>query len=872
MLKEGIELYFDEKIEEVLARLDAKREGLTTWQANKRLETYGHNVIAEKKKTTAVQIFLNQFKSLIIWILIIALGISALAGEYIDASVIGVIVILNAIVGFIQEYKAEKAIEALKKLTSLRARVIRDGEEKRIDASEIVPGDILVLDTGDKVPADARLIELSNLETQEGVLTGESTPVSKEIAIIKPNAQVAERKNMVFSSTIITRGHAKAIVTGTGLKTELGKIATMIQEEPEKETNLQKKLAGMAKWIAAATIIICLIVFIAGVLRGNAIIEMFLTSVSLAVAAIPEGLPAVVTIALALGVQRMAKRGALVRRLPSVETLGSTTVICTDKTGTLTFNEMTVKKIYVSGEIVEVTGSGYKPEGKFSHVPKGLDLILGIGSLCNNAKLKHDFTIIGDPTEASLITVAAKHDIIKENLEIKYPRSDEISFDSIRKRMTTVHEVDGKKTVYTKGAPDQIIRICTRIYDNGKIRKITRKDQELIMDRMEEFAGNALRVLAFAYKEDSKTKDYEKDLIFVGLQAMMDPPRINVKEAIAKCKSAGIKTVMITGDHKTTALAVARELGIEGKAITGEELDQIENLEKIVDEIAIYARVNPEHKMRIAEALQKKGHIVAMTGDGVNDAPALKGADIGVCVGSGVDVAKEASDMVLTNDDYSTIVNAVEEGRGIYDNIKKFVGYLLASNLGEVMVLFIATLLGWPLPLIAVQILWINLVTDGLPAIALGVDPVGKDVMNKKPRKTNEKIISKNMILTMLVLGILICAGALFVFYQTYAKFDDLNRARTAAFTTLVILELVKLYVIRSKYKVGIFSNKWLILAVISSFILQMLVVYTGLNFFFETVPLQMSDWILMMSVAVVSFIIAMIANKLIEKITDEKD
>ncbi len=865
-------MYFDQEVKEVFEKLDSSEKGLSKLDAQKRLEKYGPNTLKEKKQKTALQIFLSQFNSIIVWILIAALFISAFLGEYIDAGVIGVIVILNAVFGFIQEYKAEKAIQALKKLTSLKATVLREGKLQKIDAAELVPGDVISLEEGDKVPADARIFELQDLDIQEATLTGESVPVGKKLDVVRTDAAVAERKNMVFSSTIVTRGHCKAVVAGTGMESEIGKIATLIQEEPESTTPLQKKLAGLGKWLGVVTIFICAVVFGAGVLKGNPPIEMFLTAVSLAVAAIPEGLPAVVTISLALGVQRMVKRHALMRKLPSVETLGSVTVICSDKTGTLTHNEMTVRKIYLNGEVVEVSGEGYKPVGKFSHEPKGLDMLLGIGAMCNNASLDPQGNITGDPTEACLITSAAKNNVLKVDLEKKYPRVDELPFDSARKLMSTLNKVGDKKVVYTKGAPDQILKICTKIYDKGKIRAITSEDKNKILKQNEEFANQALRVLGFAYKENPTSKNYESDLIFMGLQAMIDPPRAEVRDAIERCKSAGIKPVVITGDHKTTALAIANELGIEGEAISGEELDKIEHIDSIVDKIAVYARVNPEHKMRIIEALQRKGNVVAMTGDGVNDAPALKKADIGVCVGSGTDVAKEASAMVLTDDNYSSIVNAVEEGRGIYDNIKKFVNYLLSSNIGEVLILFVATLLGWPLPLVAVQILWINLVTDGLPALALGVDPISKDVMQRKPRNPKEHIVSANMTLNIIIVGVLICIGTLFLFNKTLSEFGDVDRARTVAFSTLVVLELVRVYMVRAKYKLGVFSNKYLILAVLSSIALQVAVVYSPLNFLFKAVPLMFSEWLMMGAVALILLAIGFVANKVIGALTHELD
>ncbi len=776
--------------------------------------------------------------------------ISLVIGETLDAIVIGIILILNAIMGFVQEYRAEKAIEALKKLTSLKATVIRENKQKDIDAINLVPGDIILLETGDKIPADSRLIEVVNLETQESSLTGESTPITKDNKVLPEKTLIADQNNMVFSSTIVTKGRAKAIVIKTGMSSEIGKIATLIQEEKEKLTPLQIKLKQLGKWLGIATIGIVIIVFFVGILSGKEKIEMLIAAVSLAVAAIPEGLPAVVTISLALGVQRMVKRHALVRKLPSVETLGSTTVICTDKTGTLTCDQMTVRKIYSNNKVIEVSGSGYEKKGVFlinnkiiDHKP--LNLLLKIGTLCNDASVTEE-GVIGDPTEAALIVSAAKASLLKVDLEKKNPRLQEIGFDSVRKRMSTLHKIDNKKVIYCKGAPDIILELCDRININGKVLRLTRPLKKKILKQNEELAKEALRVLGFAYKDSSVLE--EKNLIFVGLQAMIDPPRPEVKEAIEKCKKAGIKVVMITGDHKTTAVAIAKEIGIEGKAITGQELDEMKDFEENVEKISIYARVNPEHKTKIVDALRKKGHIIAMTGDGVNDAPALKRSDIGIAMGiTGTDVSKEASAMVLTDDNFASIVNAVEEGRSIYDNIKKFVEYLLSSNLGEILTIFIGVMLGWPLPLIAIQILWVNLATDGLPALALGIDPADPNIMYRLPRKPKEKILSKHIIIRMFIVGLIMMIGTLGIF-KLYNPEANLRYAQTVAFTTLMMFQMFNVLNCRSEkyslFKIGTFSNKYLIGAILSSILLQVLVIHTGLSKFFKTVPLSLIDWI----------------------------
>ena len=863
--------FYKKEVKDIFKELNTTEKGISESEANLRIEKYGKNILEEKKKINPIFLLLGQFNDPVVWVLLGAALISAVLGEYIDFFVILAILVANAIIGFVQEFKAEKAIEALKKMASLKAVILRDGKTVEVDASMLVPGDIVILTAGEKVPADCRLIELNNLQTQEAALTGESLPVKKEITLYDKDLQLGDRKNMVFSGTIITGGKATAIVVKTGMQTEIGKIAKLIDEAEEEETPLQKKLAKLGKYLTYITLVICLIIFGVLYLRTGDMFEALKTSASLAVAAIPEGLPAVVTISLALGVQRMIKKNSLVRRLPSVETLGSTTVICSDKTGTLTKNEMTVRKLYVGNEIVEVTGSGYKTEGNFSKKPKDLELLLKIGLLNNDAQLnKEEGKIIGDPTEGALIVSAAKLGLDHNSLLTKTPKIDEILFDSVRKRMTTIHKDGKKKIAYTKGAPDVILNLCDRIQIDGKIRKLTPKDRKEILAANDSFSKEALRVLGFAYKElgakESKAQ-IEKNLIFTGLQGMIDPPRDEVKVAIEKCKTAGIKVIMITGDYMGTAAAIARELGIEGKAVSGEDIDKID-LAKEVENIGVFARVNPEHKMKIVNALKKNGHIVAMTGDGVNDAPALKSADIGISMGiAGTDVAKESSDMILTDDNFASIVSAVEEGRGIFDNIKKFVQYLLSSNLGEILVIFIGSLMFNIVPLQAVQILWMNLVTDGLPAIALGVDPAAKNIMERKPRQAKEGIMSRPFIIKIFYTGALIAAGTLAVFgYSLNVLKVSEAEAQTLAFTTLVLMQFVRLHVIRSEYSLGILSNKSLLLAVGASLGLQLMVVYTGLGKFFETVPLSLADWGFIASVCVALLVISTIVNKLLPK------
>ncbi|MFH1638338.1 MAG: HAD-IC family P-type ATPase, partial [Candidatus Woesearchaeota archaeon] len=575
-------------------------------------------------------------------------------------------------------------------------------------------------------------------------------------------------------------------------------------------------------------------------------------------------------ISLGLGIQRLAKKNVLVRRLPSVETLGSTTVICTDKTGTLTMNQMTVKKLYANREVVEVTGEGYSTKGKFSTDISNLDMLLKIGVLCNNANVEGG-QAKGDPTEAALVVSAAKGGLVKSRLESKEPRLGEIPFSSESKMMVTYHKVHGRTYAYVKGAPDVILEKCSKVYINGMVRRLNRKEKEQITKAIEDFASSALRVLGFAFKDTKELVDGEHDLVFVGLQGMIDPPRPEVKESIKKCTTAGIKVVMITGDHQITATAIGRELGLQGKALTGKDLDNIRDLSKIVEDVSIYARVNPAHKLKIIEALKKKGHNVAMTGDGVNDAPALKAADIGIAMGiAGTDVSKEASDMILADDNFVSIVHAVEEGRGIYDNIKKFVGYLLSANIAEVLIIFLATLVGWPLPLIAVQLLWINLITDGLPALALGIDPPSKGIMKRPPRDPKEHILSRNIVIKMLFLGGIATAFVLAIFHRELAF--GLIRAQTMAFTLLVLLELIIAYLIRANYSESLFSNKKLLLAVLSSFVLQMAVVYTPLSKFFETSPLLFVDWIYMISVCALLAAAGYLGDKLINRFTHHLD
>ncbi len=861
--------YHARKVDDIFREFSTSPTGLKSEEAEKRLKEYGPNELKEEKKLSPLKILLEQFNSFIVWILIAAVAISMFLGDYIEGAVIIIILIMNALIGFFQEYRAEKAIKALKKLAGLKAKVLRDGGRREISASMVVPGDIIFVETGDKIQADARLFEISNLEVSESSLTGESTPVAKDLALLE-HAIVAEQKNMIFSGTIVTKGRGRAVVVRTGMKTEIGRIAEMIEETEEEETPLQKRLDQFGKFLGYLTIGICIAVFLATVWRGEDFLKMFETSVSLAVAAIPEGLPAVVTLSLALGVQRMIKRNALIRRLASVETLGSTTVICTDKTGTLTRDEMTVRKIYLLDNFIGVTGEGYSFDGKFSKpLTNDAKQLLQIGALCNDSSIKEK-AAIGDPTEAALIVSAAKAGIEKEALEKKLPRVGEVPFDSERKMMSTLHK---QEILCTKGAPDMLIKHCTRVLEKGKIVPITATHRKKILAANEKMAQGALRVLGMAYRpmKDVKkvTEEHEKELIFVGLQGMIDPPREEVKQAIQDCEKAGIKVVMITGDHRLTAMAIAHEIGIEGEALTGEELDSLQDFDSTVERIGIYARVSPGHKMKIVQALKKKGHIVAMTGDGVNDAPAIKASDIGIAMGiKGTDVAKESSDMILTDDNFTSIKNAVEEGREIYDNIRKFIYYLLSSNLAEVLIIFAAILIGLKLPLVAIQLLWINLVTDGLPAIALGLEPTEKNVMARKPRPANEPVITKLMGARMLTTGLWITIGTLGVFVwaltskgwhygQNLTNSDPVYLyALTMTFTTLVFFELFNAINAKSEQESilnsRLFSNKWMLLAIASSVALQLLVIYLPpLDPVFDTVALSLKEMLIILTVAV---------------------
>lgn len=854
-------------VEEVLRRLETGPDGLSDAEATKRLEKYGPNELKEKKKTPAWLQFLKQFTEVLIIILLVATAVSAALGEYLDAGVIFAIVILNAVMGFLHERKAEKAVEALKKMLVPKAKVLRGGTVRVVESRSAVPGDIMILEAGERVTADCRIMDALNLKVNESVLTGESMPVEKDPEAINESATVPERKNMLFSGTTAVYGHCKAIVTSTGMQTEFGKIAAMLQAEEKESTPLQKRLEKLGKLLGIIILIICAAVFGTGIARagiGNreALIELFLTAVALAVAAIPEALPAVVTITLAMGLTRMAKRNAIMRRLTAVETLGSATAICTDKTGTLTVNEMTVRKIFVDGKILDVTGKGYDKAGEFLNngqkVETGDDvrLLLETGLLCNNAILEKE--PIGDPTEIALLVSAAKAGL--PDLRKVHERLDEIPFDSERKKMSVICTENGKIVMHTKGAVEKVLENCTHIYKNGTIKELTKQDINEISEINHLFASNALRVLAFARKELKAGEHHEeRGLVFLGLQGMIDPPRPEVKEAYLKCRQAGLRVVMITGDHRDTAEAVAKEIGIidEGTVLTGAELDALgdEEYTRLAPEVRVYARVSPQHKVRITDMHKRMGHVVAVTGDGINDAPALKRSDIGVAMGiTGTDVTKEASDMVLADDNFATIVSAIEEGRGIYENIRKFVYYLLSANFAEVITIFAATLLNMPLPLLPVQLLWVNLITDGLPALALGVEPYELQIMKRPPRDPKEGIITKGVIIYLVAVGFVVAAATLSIFYLG----RSVEEARSETFTFFVIVEGFIAYNFRTFgpfYKVSFISNRQLLISYAVAFPLQVAVVYVPfLNPIFHTVPLPWRDWLEIIGASFVVF------------------
>ncbi len=824
-----------------LKEFDTTIYGLTDEEARKRLLRDGKNKIEDEDRISISQTILGQLASPIIGVMIACAVITLVLKAYIDFSVIAIVIVVNTIIGTLQERKAENTIYALRKLLCQNARVIRDGKETVIDAQEVVCGDIILLEAEDKIPADIRLIKCNGLSTQEATLTGESTPITKTTDKIGNATPVPEQSNMAFAGTMVTSGNARGIVVGTGAGTQIGKIAKLVQKTQHDPTPLQKELAVLGKRISFWVIMICVFIFSISY-QSNDLMSSFLQAVALAVAAIPEGLPAVVTITLALGIKRMAKQHALIRRLPCAETLGAVSVICTDKTGTLTYNEMTVTKLYVDGEVVPITGTGYDPRGHIAKRNAHIDQLLIAGALNGNATLKFDgrWKITGDPTEGALIVAAKKAGFDINSLRQNLVRSSEIPFESKRKLMTCVFSSGKKQIAYTKGAIESVMPICTKIKVDGAEKNFTSLEKDKIIHQHTLLAKEGLRVLAIASKAGRGKP--ESDMTFLGLAAMMDTPREDVRQAIMMCKEAGIKVVMITGDHIETAKTIARELGIEGKAVLGSDLSHI-NLRVEAPNIGVYARVNPEDKLRIIEAYKSHGHIVAMTGDGVNDAPALKRADIGIAMGTGTSVAKEASAMVLTDDNFSSIVRAVQEGRKIYSNITKFVVYLLSSNMGDVFAIFIGALMGIPMVVIARQILWINLVTNLLPALALGMEHPEPNIMKMKPRRPTEGILTAKRWIAIMSIGLLIAAGAIF----GYQNGSSAAESQTIAFTLLVLFQMANVLLMRSEtctnFELRI--NWSLIFAVVASIGLQYIAVQTWVGEYFGTVPLSFETWMI---------------------------
>lgn len=851
--------WHQKEIGEVFEELHSSFQGLSLEEAQQRLQQYGPNELTEKKKTSLFMMFLSQFRDFMIIVLIAAAIISGIIGELSDTIAIIVIVCLNAVIGFVQEYRAGKAMAALKKMAAPGATIMRDGMPANIAAVQIVPGDIAILEAGMVVPADMRLVEAFRLTVEEAALTGESASVEKHVKALRDeDLPLGDRKNMAYKGTLVSYGRGMGAVFATGMDTELGKIATMIQEEEETKTPLQKRLAAFGQKIALAVLAICIIVFGIGLLRGAPPLLMLLTAISLAVAAIPEALPAVVTIALALGARKMVQLNALIRKLPAVETLGSVTYICSDKTGTLTLNRMTVEEIFADGK--EVPSKDFEPA-------KGKELFTAL-ALSNDVRADASGNVLGDPTETALYDIARDKGYDKKGLEKDFVRAAEIPFDSERKCMTTIHrQPDGKYISFTKGAIDALIDKSTAILTSSGLKDVDAEEIYRINGKM---AARGLRVIGIAMRKwdelpaDVSPETVEKELTILGLVGMMDPPREEAKEAVRLCKAAGIKPVMITGDHPLTAKAIAERLGIienDSKAIiTGRELEKLslEEFEERVEHISVYARVAPEQKLKIVKALQDRGHFVAMTGDGVNDAPALKRADIGIAMGiTGTDVSKEASHMILLDDNFATIVKAVKEGRMIYDNIRKFIKYLLTTNSGELLTLFLAPLAGLPMPLLPIHILWINLLTDSLPALALSAEPAEKDIMERPPRNPKESIFSHGLGAHAVWVGVLMAGIVIFV--QAWAIRTEHAHWQTMVFTVLSLTQLGHVLAIRSEkeslFKTGVFTNKYLIGAVGLTFILQMATVYVPLlNPIFKTEPLTLPELILTLALSSIIF------------------
>ena len=900
-----MEKYYLNKKDDVLKDLNSdQKNGLSSQEAKQRLEKYGPNALAEKKGKSFFAKLIEQLLDPMVIILLVAAAVSSLQGDMVETLIILAIVVLNSGLSLYQEGKAENSLKALQNMSAPHAKVIRDGRIQSVPAHDLVPGDIVSLETGDIVPADIRLLDSQNLSSDESSLTGESVPVDKDSNIeLEKDVEIGDRTNYLHSSSIITRGRGIGIVANTGHNTEIGKIATNIQSTEEEASPLQLKLAKLSKTLGYLVVGVSIIVFIVGLLRPDlSVLDSLMTAVSLAVAAIPEGLAAVVTIVLSIGMNRMSKKNAIVKKLLAVETLGTTTFIASDKTGTLTQNEMTVKTIFTNNQHFDVEGVGYSPEGDITSNEqkvnisenKELEMLITAASLDSDAKLKHEnnkWDIIGDPTEGALITLSEKAGLSNETLNDEFKRVKEYPFDSTRKMMTTFHEnyFDDKFVSFTKGAPDIMIDKSSKIILNGEVVDFTPELKQELLDKNNEYARQALRVLAFSYRtwdklpEDKDPDNIESDMIFIGLTGMIDPARPEAKEAIKECKTAGIIPMMITGDYLETALAIGKDLGIadsDDQAIMGKELNNMtpEQLREIVKTKRVFARVSPENKVQIVTALKENGEITAMTGDGVNDAPAIKKADIGIAMGiTGTDVAKGTAEVILTDDNFATIVNAVEEGRIIYANIKKFVSFLLTCNIGEVLIMLIAMVVGAPIPLTVIQLLWLNLVTDSFPALALGVEKGEPDIMNNPPRKTDEQIIDKTIIDNIIVQAIAITVSTLGAFYISLNYLHagesgeiQLHAAQTVAFITLILAELLRAFSARSEkytlFELGIFTNKSLVHAFIGSFILTLLVVYLPfVQDIFNSVPLRLIDWAVIIPFAFLPFVVGEI-HKLIER------
>lgn len=834
-------------VDEVLDNLESKSDGLKTEEAQKRVIKYGTNELVEEEKPGPLRRFLGQFKDFLIILLIVAAVAAAFVGDTTDAAVILIVVVLNASVGFIQENRAEEAMAKLKDMSSAEAVAVRDGKKVKIPAAELTVGDIVVVEEGDKIPADIRIIKSYDLLVDESALTGESKPVKKDETFVSDE----ETKNLAFMDTSVSMGRGLGVVVEIGMNTAIGKIAEMIQEE-EAKTPLQDRIASLGKMMGLIAVVVCSGIFALQFFKGVPIVENFMTAVSLAVAAVPEGLPAILTLTLALGMQRMAKSNAVVRKLLAVETLGSCTTICTDKTGTLTKNKMTVRQTKITS-----------PEMAYT-----------VSALCNNSTLSNG-RILGDPTDGAMLIFADENGYTREELEKTHRRIFEIPLDSERKRMTTVNEFNGERYVLTKGAPEIILQRCSRVEEAGEISDITEDNREEVLEELKNMTSSALRVLALAYKKIDSSADLEdkealeNDLIFVGLVGMMDPPRKEAREAVATCKKAGINVVMITGDHKDTAAAIASEIGIldgalgGGKVLTGSDLDNLsdEEFKNVVEEVNVYARVFPEQKVRIVEALRSRGHVVSMTGDGVNDAPALKKAAIGVAMGSGTDVAKESADMLLQDDDFATIVKAVKEGRTIFDNIKRFVKFQLSTNIGAILTITVASLANLPIPFNPIQILWINIIMDGPPAQSLGVEPSEADVMERLPSKGN--ILHRKNLIRITFAGVVMSIGTLALYYYELTSGSSVLKATTMAFTVFVMFQIFNVFNCKAKGRV---PNKTLLMAVAASFLLQVCVIYVPfLQGIFRTTAIGAMDWVLIVVVAAIIFISEFISEKLIK-------